>query len=85
MSALPGYTSERRRLRRVGRDFGRLFPYVPRQYGYCASHSRYFWGLRLRLQWLGSRRWPGNRRVARQSAGQGGQVCRRLSYAIHVA
>jgi hypothetical protein len=20
------------------------------QYGYCASHSRYFWGLRLRLE-----------------------------------
>jgi len=108
MSALLGYTSERRWLRRVGRDFGRLFPYVPRQsgynkrlraassllihvirilatdttlwsddvwvvdstpvgcgcsretakrselagwaqYGYCASHSRYFWGLRLHL------------------------------------
>ncbi|MGW9170881.1 IS982 family transposase [Streptomyces decoyicus] len=108
MSALLGYTSERRWLRRVGRDFGRLFPYVPQQsgynkrvraafslltsmirivardtslwsdevwladstpvgcgcsretakrsdlagwtqYGFCASHSRYFWGLRLHL------------------------------------
>lgn len=108
MSALLGYTSERRWLRRVGRDFGHLFPYVPQQsgynkrlraafslltsmirivardtslwsdhvwlvdstpvgcgcsretvkrsdlagwaqYGYCASHSRYFWGLRLHL------------------------------------
>lgn len=108
MSALLGYTSERRRLRRVDRDFRGLFPYVPRQsgynkrlrsasslltnmirilaqdtslwnddvwlvdstpvgcgcsretakrsdlagwaqYGYCASHSRYFWGLRLHL------------------------------------
>jgi hypothetical protein len=108
MSALLGYTSERRWLRRVDRDFRRLFPYVPRQsgygkrlraasslltsmirilardtslwsddvwlvdstpvgcgcsretarrsdlagwaeYGYCASHSRYFWGLRLHL------------------------------------
>ncbi|MFG2780074.1 transposase [Streptomyces prunicolor] len=107
-SALLGYTSERRWLRRVGRDFGHLFPYVPQQsgynkrlraasslltsmirilardtslwsddvwlvdstpvgcgcsretatrsdlagwaqYGYCASHSRYFWGLRLHL------------------------------------
>ncbi|MFJ9709013.1 IS982 family transposase [Streptomyces sp. NPDC101234] len=34
MSALPGYTSERRWLRRVGRDFGHLFPYVPQQSGY---------------------------------------------------
>jgi hypothetical protein len=108
MSALLGYTSERRWLRRVGRDFRGLFPYVPQQsgygkrlraasslltsmirilardtslwsddvwlvdstpvgcgcsretakrselagwaeYGYCASHSRYFWGLRLHL------------------------------------
>jgi hypothetical protein len=108
MSALLGYTSERRWLRRVGTDFRRLFPYVPgqsgynkrlraaspllthmirilatdtslwgddvwlvdstpvgcgcsretakrsdlagwAQYGYCASHSRYFWGLRLHL------------------------------------
>jgi len=108
MSALLGCTSERRWLRRVGRDFGHLFPYVPRQsgyskrlraasslltsmirilardtslwsddvwlvgstpvgcgcsretarrsdlagwaeYGYCASHSQYFWGLRLHL------------------------------------
>lgn len=108
MSAPLGYTSERRWLRRVGRDFGHLFPYVPQQsgynkrlraafslltsmirivardtslwsddvwlvdstpvgcgcsretakcsdlagwaqYGYCASHSRYFWGLRLHL------------------------------------
>jgi Transposase DDE domain len=108
MSALLGYTSERRWLRRVGQDFGRLFPRVPQQsgynkrlraasslitsmirilardtslwsddvwlvdstpvgcgcsretakrsdlagwaqYGYCASHSRYFWGLRLHL------------------------------------
>ncbi|KOG51578.1 transposase, partial [Streptomyces virginiae] len=108
MSALLGYTSERRWLRRVERDFARLFPYVPQQsgcnkrlrgasslitsmirilaadtslwnddvwpvdstpvgcgcsrettkrsdlagwaqYGYCASHSRYFWGLRLHL------------------------------------
>jgi hypothetical protein len=108
MSALFGYTSERRWLRRVDRDFRGMFPYVPRQsgygkrvraasslltsmirvlaqdtslwsddvwlvdstpvgcgcsretakrsdlagwaqYGYCASHSRYFWGLRLHL------------------------------------
>ncbi|MDJ1130813.1 IS982 family transposase [Streptomyces iconiensis] len=108
MSALLGYTSERRWLRRVEGDFGHLFPYVPQQsgynkrlrnasalltsvirilatdttlwsddvwvvdstpvscgcsrgtaersdlagwaeYGYCASHSRYFWGLRLHL------------------------------------
>ncbi|KIZ14891.1 IS982 family transposase [Streptomyces natalensis] len=108
MSALLGYTSERRRLRRAGRDFRHLFPYLPGQsgynkrlraassllthmiralaadtslwsddvwvvdstpvgcgcsretakrsdlagwaeYGYCASHSRYFWGLRLHL------------------------------------
>lgn len=34
MSALLGYTSERRRLRRVGRDFGHLFPYVPQQSGH---------------------------------------------------
>lgn len=33
-SALLGYTSERRWLRRVGRDFGHLFPYVPQQSGY---------------------------------------------------
>jgi hypothetical protein len=108
MSALLGYTCERRWLRRVDRDFRGMFPYVPRQsgygkrlraasslltsmirilardtslwsddvwlvdstpvgcgcsretakrsdlagwaeYGYCASHSRYFWGLRLHL------------------------------------
>ncbi|WP_345681296.1 IS982 family transposase, partial [Yinghuangia aomiensis] len=108
MSALLGYTSERRWIRRVDKDFRGLFPYVPRQsgygkrlraasslfthmirvlatdttlwsddvwlvdstpvgcgcsretakrsdlagwaqYGYCASHSRYFWGLRLHL------------------------------------
>jgi hypothetical protein len=108
MSALLGYTSERRWLRRARRDFGGLFPYLPQQsgynkrlrgayelikhmirilaqdttlwtddvwvvdstpvgcgcsretarrsdlagwaeYGYCASHSRYFWGLRLHL------------------------------------
>ncbi|AVH95618.1 IS982 family transposase [Streptomyces sp. WAC00288] len=108
MSALLGYTSERRWLRRAGRDFRHLFPYLPGQsgynkrlrsasslltymiralasdttlwsddvwvvdstpvgcgssretakrsdlagwaeYGYCASHSRYFWGLRLHL------------------------------------
>ncbi|MDX3354277.1 IS982 family transposase [Streptomyces sp. ME01-24h] len=108
MSALLGYTSERRWLRRVDRDFRGLLPYVPQQsgygkrlraasplltsmirmlaqdtslwtddvwlvdstpvgcgcsretakrsdlagwaeYGYCASHSRYFWGLRLHL------------------------------------
>ena len=108
MSALLGYTSERRWLRRVDHDFHGMFPYVPgqsgygkrlraassllttmirilardtslwsddvwlvdstpvgcgcsretaqrsdlagwAQYGYCASHSRYFWGLRLHL------------------------------------
>jgi hypothetical protein len=108
MSALLGYTSERRWLRRARRDFRGLFPYLPQQsgynkrlrgacelikhmirmlaqdtslwsddvwlvgstpvgcgcsretaqcsglagwaeYGYCASHSRYFWGLRLHL------------------------------------
>ena len=108
MSALLGYTSERRWLRRARKDFRHLFPYLPQQsgynkrlraasglitavirtlamdtslwsddvwvvdstpvgcgcsretakrsdlagwaeYGYCASHSRYFWGLRLHL------------------------------------
>jgi hypothetical protein len=108
MSALLGFTSERRWLRRANRDFRHLFPYLPQQsgynkrlrgayelvkhmirmlaqdtslwsddvwvvdstpvgcgcsretakrselagwaeYGYCASHSRYFWGLRLHL------------------------------------
>jgi transposase InsO family protein len=34
MSALLGYTSERRWLRRVGRDLSHLFPYVPQQSGY---------------------------------------------------
>ncbi|WUH89717.1 hypothetical protein OG900_05850 [Streptomyces sp. NBC_00433] len=34
MSALLDYTSERRRLRRVDRDFRGMFPYVPRQSGY---------------------------------------------------
>ncbi|WP_239135149.1 hypothetical protein [Streptomyces sp. SID12488] len=34
MSALLGYTSGRRRLRRVGRDFGHLFPHVPQKFGY---------------------------------------------------
>src|SRR6478735_7915222 len=34
MSALLGYTSERRWLRRVDRDFRRMFPYVPGQSGY---------------------------------------------------
>lgn len=107
-SALLGYTSERRWLRRAGRDFRHLFAYMPgqsgynkrlraasallthmirilatdttlwsddvwvvdstpmgcgcsretakrsdlagwAQYGYCASHSRYFWGPRLHL------------------------------------
>lgn len=108
MSALLGYTSERRWLRHVKTHLSQAFPYVPRQsgynkrvrkladtmawliselgsatqvadddvwvvdstpvecgrsretahrselagwaeYGYCASHSRYFWGLRLHL------------------------------------
>lgn len=108
MSALLGYVSERRWLRRVTRDFAGMFARVPKQpgynkrmrkafplllhmirvlaadtslwsddvwvvdstpvpcgcsretvkrselagwaeYGYCASHSRYFWGLRLHL------------------------------------
>lgn len=108
MSALLGYTSERRWPRRADRDFRHLFPYLPGQsgydkrlraasalltrmirvlatdtalwsddvwvvdstpvgcgcsretakrsdlagwaeYGYCASHSRYFWGLRPHL------------------------------------
>lgn len=108
MSALLGFTSERRWLRHAGRDLRHLFPYLPQQsgynkrlraastlltsmirilardtslwsddvwlvdstpvscgasretakrsdlagwaqYGYCASHSRYFWGLRLHL------------------------------------
>jgi hypothetical protein len=108
MSALLGCVSERRWLRRAGREFRHLFPYLPQQsgynkrlrgacelvrqmirilaqdtslwtddvwvvdstpvgcgcsretakrsdlagwaeYGYCASHSRYFWGLRLHL------------------------------------
>ncbi|SCF98638.1 hypothetical protein GA0115254_131514 [Streptomyces sp. Ncost-T10-10d] len=34
MSALLGYTSERRWLRRANRDFRRLFPYLPQQSGY---------------------------------------------------
>ena len=34
MSALLGYTSERRWLRRAGRDFRHLFPYLPQQSGY---------------------------------------------------
>src|SRR6202451_1127874 len=108
MSALLGYTSERRWLRRAGGDFRHLFPCLPQQsgynkrlraacslvthmirmlaqdtslcsddvwvvdstpvgcgcsretakrsdlagwaqYGYCASHSRYFWGVRRPL------------------------------------
>ena len=108
MGALLGYTSDRRWLRRVDRDFRGMFPYLPGQsgygkrlrkacqlfrhmirllaadtslwsddvwvadstpvgcgcsrqtakrselagwaeYGYCASHSRFFWGLRLHL------------------------------------
>ena len=108
MSALLGYTSERRWLRRARGDFMHLFPFLPgqpgynrrlrkasglvtsviailardtslwsddvwvvdstpvecgrsretarrsdlagwAQYGYCASHSRFFWGLRLHL------------------------------------
>jgi len=108
MSALLGFTSERRWLRHASRDLRHLFPYLPQQsgynkrlraastlltsmirvlardtslwsddvwlvdstpvscgasretakrsdlagwaqYGYCASHSRYFWGLRLHL------------------------------------
>lgn len=108
MSALLGYTSDRRWLRRASRDFSGMFPYLPGQsgygkrlrkasplikhvirmlsedtslwaddvwvadstpvecgrsretalrselagwaeYGYCASHSRWFWGLRLHL------------------------------------
>jgi hypothetical protein len=34
MSALLGYTSERRWLRRVSRDFRHLFTYLPQQSGY---------------------------------------------------
>ncbi|MGW6262730.1 IS982 family transposase, partial [Streptomyces sp. NPDC055085] len=34
MSALLGYTSERRWLRRANRDFRHLFPYLPQQSGY---------------------------------------------------
>jgi hypothetical protein len=34
MSALFGYTSERRWLRRPCRDFRPLFPYLPQQSGY---------------------------------------------------
>jgi hypothetical protein len=34
MSALLGYISERRWLRRANRDFGHLFPYLPQQSGY---------------------------------------------------
>jgi len=108
MSALLGFTSERRWLRHANRHLRHLFPYLPQQsgynkrlraastlltsmirilardtalwsddvwlvdstpvscgasretakrsdlagwaqYGYCASHSRYFWGLRLHL------------------------------------
>lgn len=108
MSALLGYTSDRRWLRRAHKDYLGMFPYLPGQsgygkrlrkacalfthmirmlamdstlwtddvwvvdstpvgcgcsretakrselagwaeYGYCASHSRYFWGLRLHL------------------------------------
>ena len=34
LSALLGYTSERRWLRRAKRDFRHLFPYLPQQSGY---------------------------------------------------
>ena len=39
MSALPGCVSERRWLRRAGRGFRHLFPYLPQQSGYsgCAG------------------------------------------------
>src|SRR6266542_1249098 len=61
MQALLGFTSEARWLRHARRHLRHLFPYLPGQsgyrselagwaeYGYCASHSRYFWGLRLHL------------------------------------
>jgi len=47
-SALLGYTSERRWLRRVGRDFGHLFPYVPQQSGTCPSSPATTSGCALR-------------------------------------
>jgi hypothetical protein len=61
MQALLGFTSEARWLRYARAHLRTLFPYLPQQpgynkrlrklveYGYCASRSRYFWGLRLHL------------------------------------
>jgi hypothetical protein len=47
MAALPGYTSERLWL--LTRDRPALGSGRWAKYGYCASHSRYFSGLRLLL------------------------------------
>jgi hypothetical protein len=33
----------------ASRSWSTNFTRAPAQYGYCASHSRYFWGLRLHL------------------------------------
>jgi len=60
MQAILGYTSEAKWLRHARAHLRHLFPYLPQQpgynnlagwaeYGYCASHSRFFWGLRLHL------------------------------------
>jgi hypothetical protein len=50
--ALLEVRSEARWLRLVPAAVPGAFPYLPGQSGYngwCASHSRYFWGLRLHL------------------------------------
>jgi hypothetical protein len=58
MQALLGRTSEARWLGHADHHLRHLFPYLPGQrsdlagwasYGWCASHSRWFWGLRLHL------------------------------------
>jgi Transposase DDE domain len=50
------------------------------QYGYCASHSRYFWGLRLHLVCTlpgPAGRLRPDRRQSRRTGGLGGHLCRR--------
>src|ERR687898_746838 len=51
LQALLGHVSEARWLRYARKHLRGLFPYLPGQSGYgsCASHSRWFWGLRLHL------------------------------------
>src|SRR5665647_1893792 len=48
---LLGFHSERRWVRHAhgNADLRRMFPYMPEQPGYCASYSRYYWGLKLYL------------------------------------